>query len=130
MSVFNSILLDLVSMLDALGLYAPVKIGALPPDNGLSVAYGTGTPDAVYVDRGLRYRLYVVFNGKHTNAQTVSDALGNAHIALARRTSFPPSDAYQILSISTIGSPSYLSREEGEQILYGSSLSIDVYIPN
>ena len=76
----------------------------------------------------IRDRLTAVLNGKHTDEQILSAALGKIHTALSMATEYPAADNYQITDISTINAPGCLGREENEQWLYGSSLRVKFYL--
>lgn len=127
MSVVNDVLTAVVNMINDLQPYSPVIIGSMPPDNGLSIAIASGAPDATFLTKSTAYSISVVFNGKHSNQQIVSDFLNNAHQALTQATAYPATDTYQITNIETIGAPNYIGREQNNQWLYGSSLAIKFY---
>ena len=128
MTVQNEILDAVIDMAQATNPYADITIGALPVKNGISMAYATGAPESTFWTKGMPYQMSVVLNGKHSNAQTVSDALNAIHLALTQTKTYPQTSKYQITNISTISTPSYLGREEENQILYGSSLRVSVFI--
>ena len=128
MSVLNDILLAVIGLAQATEPYAAIVVGALPADNGITMTYGAGGVDTTFMTKGICYDLDIALNGKHSNAQTVSDALNNIHQALTQATSYPRTENYQITDISTISTPSYLDREQNSQILYGSSLRVKAYI--
>ena len=130
MSVLNDILLAVIGLAQATDPYATIVVGALPADNGITMTYGAGGVDTTFITKGICYDLDIALNGKHSNAQTVSDALNNIHQALTQATSYPRTENYQITDISTISTPSYLDREQNSQILYGSSLRVKAFIFN
>lgn len=128
MSVLNDILLAVIGLAQATGPYATIVVGALPADNGITMTYGAGGVDTTFMTKGICYDLDIALNGKHSNAQTVSDVLNNIHQALTQAKSYPRTENYQITNISTISTPAYLDREQNNQILYGSSLRVKAYI--
>lgn len=127
MSVINSVLLAVIDLVNLEKPYASVVIGALPADNGLSMTIGAGAPATTFMTKGMAYEIDLVFNGKHSNAQTVSDTLNDLHQVLTQAKSYPSTDEYQITNIETSATPSYLSREENNQILYGSALRVKFF---
>lgn len=126
MSVINDVLLAVIGMV-TLDLYAPIKIGSLPADNGLSIYIGTGDPSETFHTKGMRYELDLVLNGKHSDAKVVSDALNDIHQSLTQTKVYPKTNDYQITNIETIISPNYRDREDNGQILYGSGLRVHFY---
>ena len=127
MSVINSVLLAVIDLVNLEKPYASIVIGALPADNGLSMTIGAGAPATTFMTKGMAYEIDLVFNGKHSNAQTVSDTLNDLHQVLTQAKSYPSTDEYQITNIETSATPSYLSREENNQILYGSALRVKFF---
>lgn len=128
MNVFNNVLLSVIQMMQEVELYAPVVIGALPADNGISCTVSTGAPSSVFLEKGMAYQMDVVLNGKHSDQQTVSDTLNNIHLALTKTKRYPNTSDFQITNIESVSLPSYLDREENKQFLYGSSLLIKFYL--
>lgn len=122
MSVINDVLIAVIGIMPT--EYAPVRIGAMPADNGIACAIANGAPETTFLTKGMAYQFNLVLNGKHSSQQTVSDALNDIHQALTQTKEYPHTDTYQITDIDTISSPSYLGREENKQYLYGSSLNV------
>lgn len=124
MSVINDVLLSVLGIAQIEGLYATIRIGALPADDGLSIAIGAGGPETTFLTKGMSYEIDCVINGKHSNAQIVSDALNDIHQALTQTKEYPQTETYQINDIATIATPDYMGREDNGQILYGSSIRV------
>jgi len=104
--------------------YAQIVFGALPEANSIAMAIADGGPEETFLDKGARYSLDVVLNGKHAEQDVVLDALASIHEALTRRTTYPDTGGAQITNIITTNAPSYLDREKS-QWLYGSSLRVE-----
>ena len=88
---------------DALGLYATIVYGSDPPENGICMIQAAGAPTEKHFDTGMLYRLSVLLNGKHSDQQTLLDALTQIHTALTKRNDFndfSTTDA-QVISIMT-----------------------------
>ena len=126
-SIYNDALFAVIGLAQATNPYATITIGALPPDDGISIAFASGTPTTTFLTKGVLLDFSVVLNGKHTNAQIVSDTLNVIHDTLTSYKSYPSGDNWEIANIETISAPSYIGREQNNQILYGSSLKIKVY---
>lgn len=127
MSVYNDVLTAVIDLAQQANPYSNIVIGAMPPENGISIAWSSGNLNT-FMNKKAAVVMTAVLNGKHENQQTVSDTLGALHTFLNMRTSYPQADNYQITNIETISAPSYLGREENNQWLYGSSLQIKFYL--
>lgn len=127
MSVYNDVLQAVIGLAEAEQPYDKIRIGPLPPDNGISIAWSTGSL-STFLDKKAAVSMTAVLNAKHEDQQTAADVLGRLHTALNMRKSYPRAEAYQITNIETLGSPSYLGREENKQWLYGSSLTVKFYL--
>ena len=114
---------------NALGLYATIVYGSDPPENGICMIQAAGAPTEKHLDANMLYRLSVLLNGKHSNQQTVLDALTSIHTMLTKRNDFndfSTSDA-QVLSIMTTSSPQIIGREQNNQWIAGSSFEVSFY---
>ena len=107
--------------------YAQIVNGALPPDNGISLTTAGGGMDTTFFSVGQSVLLSLVLNAKHENQATAQNALDNLHAYLTRRKTFPRGHGWQITSITTDSVPMYLDREQNNQWLYGSGLSVRFY---
>lgn len=123
-SIIGNVIESVLSMTSHLSLYAGVKNGPLPPDNGLSLTVSGGGPASTFLTKGMAYELDLVLNGKHADQMTVFDTLNNIHQALTQTKTYPVTNEFQITNIETTTSPSYLGQEENKQYLYGSSLRV------
>ena len=114
---------------DALGLYADIVYGSDPPENGICMIQAAGAPTEKHLDANMLYRLSVLLNGKHSNQQTLLNALTSIHTMLTKRNDFndfSTSDA-QVLSIMTTSSPQIIGREQNNQWIAGSSFEVSFY---
>lgn len=127
MSIYNDVLLEVVNLAQKTQPYSDIVIGSMPPENGISMAYSSGSLET-YLDKKAAVTMSVVLNGKHNNQQTVLDSLGKIHTYLNMQKTYPETDSFQIVNILTTSPPSYLGREENSQWLYGSSLAIRFYM--
>lgn len=128
MNAFDDILAAVISMAQNTNPYAAITTGALPADNGICMTWASGAPASTFLDKGMAYQRTIVCNGKHTSQQTVASALGDIHLALTKAKTYPNAPQWQITDIETVAAPSYLSREQNSQWLYGSSLRVKFYL--
>lgn len=131
MAILTDVLGAVVDMMEdeALGLYANVVIGPLPPDNGIAVAYSSGAPVGTDFNKGMAWEMDLTLNAKHSDQETALSTLADIHAALTRTKIYPRTEQYQITNIETISGPSYLDREENTaaQWLYGSALRVKFF---
>jgi hypothetical protein len=127
--MIDGIMEKLAAAADALGLYATVVFGSDPPANGICMIQAAGAPSEKHFDTGMLYRLSVLLNGKHTNQQTLLDALTQIHTALTKRNDFNDfsTEDAQVLSIMTTASPQIIGREQNSQWIAGSSCEVSFY---
>lgn len=127
MSVYDDVLAAVLGMVNALPLYATATIGPMPPDNGISIAWGSGSINQ-FLSRDAAVEMSAVLNAKNIDQKAALDALGAIHTSLSRASAYPVTDTYQITSVETMSAPSYLGRESNSQWLYGSSLRVKFFL--
>ena len=128
MSVYDDVLAAVISLAEETKPYASIVIGAVPPADGISIAWTDGFPLSVFRNKNAVMDMTASLNGKHTDHSVVSDALGCIHEALSRRQQYPESEKWQIIDISTKKAPHPISEEQTDQCLYGSSLRVKFYL--
>ena len=127
--MIGEIIDNIADAADALGLYATIVYGSDPPENGICMIQAAGAPTEKHFDTGMLYGLSVLLNGKHSDQQTLLDALTQIHTALTKRndfSDFSTTDA-QVLSIMTTSSPQIIGREQNNQWIAGSSFEVSFY---
>jgi hypothetical protein len=107
--------------------FAPVTRGALPTGVGLVCEIGPSTPEEVYLDKNSYIPLDVTLNGKHPNLQTLSEAMNAIHSSLTRATEYPEGDGWQIVDITNYTLPQIIGREDNNEWLMASALSVKIY---
>lgn len=127
MTDVNTVLLAVIALAQATNPYATIMIGPLPADNSICMGISAGYDENSFMSRNAVVTLDVVCNGKHTDQQTVSEALNVIHAALTRATSYPTGTGWQILNITTSALPSCIEKQDNGQFLYGSALTIKYY---
>ena len=105
-----------------------IVFGALPPDDGISMALATGALDETFLDKGQNYHASVVINAKSADQLNALEWLSVIHETLTLTEEYPSGENWQIANIETTGIPMYLGREENRQYEYGSSVRIDFYM--
>ena len=128
MSAFSEILAAVIGLAQATNPYATITAGALPTDDGICMTYATGAPASTFLDKGMAYQRSLVLNAKNTSQQAAQEALDAIHVALTQAKTYPSGENWQITDIETIAAPSYLSREQNSQWLYGSSLRVKLLL--
>ena len=127
MSAINEVVEAVIGLMNATEPFAAVTRGALPTGVGLVCEVGPSTPEAVYLDKDSYIPLDVTLNGKHPNLQTLSDAMNGIHSALTRATEYPEGEGWQIVDITNYTLPQIVDREDNNEWLMASSLSVKFY---
>ena len=126
-SVINQVVEAVIGLMNATAPFSTVTRGALPTGIGITCEVGPSTPAEVYLDKDSYVPLDVTLNGKHGNLKTLSDALNKIHSALTRATSYPSSEDWQIVDIANTTLPQVVDREDNNEWLMASSLSVRFY---
>lgn len=127
MSVINEVIEVVIGLMNATEPFAAVTRGALPTGVGITCEMGPSTPQEVYLDKNSYIPLDLALNGKHPNLQTLSDALNTIHSALTRATSYPSGESWEIVDISNYTLPQIIGREQNNEWLMASALSVKFY---
>lgn len=127
MSVYDDVMAAVVGLANEVDTYAIVTVGALPADNGICMAWATGSMNT-FMNKKASVTMTAVLNAKNTSQQAAIAALGAIHTVLNMVTTYPSADNFQITNIETNGPPTYLSREQNSQWLYGSSLTVKFFL--
>lgn len=127
MSVINEAVEAVIGLMNATNPFATVTRGALPTGQGLVCEVGPSTPQALYWDKNTFVPLDITLNGKHKNLKVLSDAMNNIHSALTRATSYPDGNGWQIVDITTDSLPQKIGREENNEWLMASALSVRLF---
>ena len=127
MGVYNDVLTAVIGLIMQTQPYSDVRIGPLPPKNGLAIAWASSSINT-FLNKCGTVQMTAVLNGKHANQKVVSDTLGRIHTYLGFKKQYPEAVNFQITDISTISAPSYLGCEENNQWLYGSSIRVKFYL--
>lgn len=126
-SVFNEVLESVIDLMNQTGPFATVTRGALPTAPGITCEIGPSTIQSVHMDKNSYIPLDVTINGKHRDLETLSDALNNIHSALTRAKSYPAAERWQITDIENRTLPEVIGREQNNDWLMASALSVNFY---
>lgn len=128
MSVINEVVEAVMDLMNGLEPFADVTRGALPTGRGIVCEVGPSLPATVYMDKNSYVTLDLTVNGKHEDLKTLSDALNDIHAVLTRMTSYPAGADWAIIDIETGTLPSRIGREDNNDWLMASSLSVRFYM--
>lgn len=108
-------------------VYDRALVGSMPQNDSLVMMPSAGGDLDTTLDLSGDLSLDIVVNAKHRSQTAAWDALNDIHYNLTRMKELPQTDDWQLLSISTSSSPTYIEFD-GDQYLYGSGLEVKVYI--
>ena len=126
-SVINQAVEAVIGLINALSPFASITRGALPTGAGLCCEVGPTTPSEVYLSKDAYIPVDLTINGKHHNLMTLSDTMNGIHSALTRAKTYPSADHWEIVDIATATLPQVLGREDNNDWLMASSLSVRIY---
>lgn len=126
-SILNQAIESVMDLIDALSLFAPITRGALGTEEGLCCEIGPSSPTEVYLDKNQYINLDLTINGKHSNLETLSDAMNHIHEVLTMSMSYPSAQGWKIVDIVTVTEPQVIGRESSNAWVMASSLSVRVY---
>ena len=126
-SVINEVLENVIGLMNATKPFATVTRGALPTGKGLVCEIGPSIQNEMYWDKNTFIPLDVTVNGKHPNLKTLTDAMNNIHSALTRAKEYTSTDRWQITDIATQNLPQIIDREQNNDWLAASALTVKVF---
>ena len=129
-SVINEVMEAVIGLMNATKPFAAVTRGALPTGKGLVCEVGPSIPDEIYWDKNVFIPLDVTINGKFSNLKTLLDTMNDIHGALTRATSYPQdttNNRWQITDILTQNLPQIIGREQNNDWLAASALTVNFY---
>lgn len=99
-------------------------VGAMPPIEGIAIQQSSGSVVSEYLPRTALNSTTLVVNSKSSSQTTALTSLTDIHEALTKRIGYETTNGYQIVSISTVNSPTFLGQENDEAYMYGSSIQV------
>ena len=125
-SIINQAVEKVMDLIDSLNLYALISRGALGTGNGLVCEVAPSSPSEVYLDKNQYITVDLTINGKHSELETLSDAMNTIHESLTMLREYPYSTNWQIVDIVTLTEPQIIGREENNDWIMASSLGVKV----
>ena len=125
-SIINQAVESVMDLIDALGLYATITRGALGTGDGLCCEIGPTSVESVFLDKNKYIPVDMTINGRHSNLQTLSDALNKIHESLTMMVSYPYGNGWEIVYITTLTEPQMIGREDSNEWLMASALLVKV----
>ena len=126
MSIINEAIEAVMDLIDGLGLYSTISRGALGTGNSLTCEIGPTSPESVWLDKNQYIPIDLTINGKHTNLQTLSEAMNRIHEELTMLFSYPGGADWEITDISTMTEPQVIGRENDNAWVMASALLVKV----
>lgn len=127
MSIINAAVESVMDLIDSLGLFALISRGALGTDDGLCCEVGPSGPESVYMDKNQYIIVDFTVNGKHSNLQTLSEAMNTIHEHLTMLRKYPSGENWKIVDITTMTEPQIIERDEESKWVMASALNVKVY---
>ena len=125
-SIINRVIESVMDMIDTLDLFSTISRGALGTGNGLCCEIAPSSPDEVYLDKNKYLILDLTINGKHTNLQTLTDAMNGIHESLTFMKEYPSDSDWKMIDITTTTEPQIIAREDSNAWMMASSLAVKV----
>lgn len=125
-SIINQAVEKVMDLIDALELFSMISRGALGTGNGLVCEVAPSSPSEVYLDKNQYITVDLTINGKHSELETLSNALNMIHESLTMLREYPYSTDWQIVDIVTLTEPQVIGREENNDWIMASSLGVKV----
>ena len=129
MNVIDSAVESVIAMMNALEPFATVTRGALPTGNGIVCEVAPSYNSENYLDKGARIQIDLTLNAKHSNLQTLSNALNEIHDALTKihdHSGYPSDTGWQVIDIWTSVYPRIIGRESDNAWIMASSLIVNL----
>lgn len=124
MSAINETLEAVIGLMNATSPFSTVTRGALPTGVGLSCEIGPSSPSELYLDKNTIVPLDITLNGKHADLELLSDTMNNIHYALTHIRTYPSGTGWQIIDIQNMNLPQIIGREQNNEWLMASALSV------
>ena len=125
-SVINQAIDNVMDLIDALSLFATITRGALGTGDSLTCEVGPSSPSEVWLDKNQYIPIDLTINGKHSDLQTLSDAMNNIHQSLTMKRTYPYGTDWEIVDISTLTEPQVIGREQDNRWMMASALLVKV----
>ena len=125
-SFINQAIEKVMDLIDEIGLFATISRGALGTGDSLCCEVGPSSPSEVWLDKNQYIPIDLTINGKHSNLQTLTDAMNTIHENLTMKRTYPSGDTWEIVDISTMTEPQIIGREQDNRWMMASALLVKV----
>ena len=125
-SIINQAVEKVMDLIDALSLFATISRGALGTGDSMTCEVGPTSPDYIWLDKNKFIPIDLTINGKHSNLQTLSDAMNSIHESLTMMFEYPSGDKWQMVDIATLTEPQVIGREQDNRWMMASALLIKI----
>lgn len=116
-----------ITLVNAMGNFAPMTRGALGTGNGLCCEVAPSYVREAYYDKNVFIQLTLALNGKHTDLQVLSETLNNIMDTLSRRKTYPAGNGWEIVDITNGNMPRTIGREGNNAWLMACDIVIKLY---
>jgi hypothetical protein len=127
-SAINQALEAVIGLMNGTQPFATVTRGALPTGPGIVAEIGPSVPRDMYMTKNTTVPLDVTINAKNHSLLTLGDALNKIHSALTRATVYPYAQNWQIVDIKTASEPQIIGREDNNDWIMASSLTVEIFL--
>ena len=128
MSAINEAVEAVMDMIDSLGLFSEIRRGALGTGAELCCEVGPSFPDNLYLDKAVYLPIDLTINGKHSDLETLSNAMNTIHHSLTSAKEYSTGTDWRITDITNGSMPQIVGREDDNSWMMASSLMVKVYI--
>ena len=126
-SKINLAVESVINLINGMGNYATMTRGALGTADGLSCEIAPSVAQSVYMDKNQYIILDFTINGKHSNLQTLSEAMNTIHEHLTMLREYPSGENWKIVDITTMTEPQIIERDEENKWVMASALNVKLY---
>lgn len=123
----NEVVASVIGMMNALDLYATVTRGALTIGNSISCEVAPSAVSNNFLNKESIVPLSLVLNAKHHNLETATKAMNLIHARLTRMTEYTSGTGWEIVDIRNSTLPQVIGREENNDWLLASRLTVLYY---
>lgn len=126
MTILNAAVEAVMDLIDGMGLYSAITRGALGTGNGLTCEIAPTSPQEVYMDKNQYIPIDLTLNGKHSDLETLTNAMNAIHETLTMLREYPAGEGWHMVDIATITEPQVIGRTEENLWVMASNLSVRV----
>lgn len=125
-TILSQAIEKVMDLIDKMGLFATVTRGALGTGNGICCEIGPTNPETVWMTKNQLIPVDFTINGKHSNLQTLSEAMNVIHENLTTKRIYPAGANWEIVDILTLTEPQIIAREDEGPWIMASALTVKV----